>query len=175
MSSKSGGVDRPFQPSDTIMPKSKQTLKLSKKMKGLSADALASKSQAVGKALPQYKTKAPIERPKPKLRPLNESEKRVRALNKKLREIEALREREAKGETLDEAQLAMHGRVDGRNVARRAILCPRGTKARNNSAAVASTALSWNRRSVSAILRLRLYSASLKAKFVPRTSPTSAW
>ena len=48
----------------------------------------------------------PIERPKPKLRKLNEAEKRVRALNKKLRDIEAIRKREMDGEALDEQQLA---------------------------------------------------------------------
>ena len=95
------------------MPKSKQSLKRSKKMKGLSADALASKEQTVGKSLHQSKTRAPIQRPKPKLRPLNEDEKRVRALNKKLRDIEALREREAKGEALDEAQLAKLDSLSG--------------------------------------------------------------
>ena len=86
---------------------SKKSHKLNKKRKAAkSQDAKLSNEQRVGKSLPQYKTKTPIERPKPKPRALNETEKRVRALNKKLRDIEELQQREKDGETLDEQQLA---------------------------------------------------------------------
>ena len=85
---------------------SKKTLKRSKQMKASSVGAKAATEQRVGKALPDHRSKAPIARPKPKLRKLNDSEKRARALNKKLREIEALRQREIDGEQLDEQQLA---------------------------------------------------------------------
>tara|TARA_B110001452_G_scaffold263484_1_gene264983 strand:+ start:649 stop:1116 length:468 start_codon:yes stop_codon:yes gene_type:complete len=86
---------------------SKKTLKLNKKRKAVKTQgAILSKEQRVGKSLPEYKTKTPIERPKPKPRALNETEKRVRALNKKLREIEELQQLEKDGETLDEQQLA---------------------------------------------------------------------
>lgn len=85
---------------------SKKSLKINKKRKASSQGAILSQEQRVGKALPQYKNKTPIERPKPKPRALNETEKRVRALNKKLREIEELQQREKAGEELDEQQLA---------------------------------------------------------------------
>ena len=85
---------------------SKKSLKLSKKRKASKEGAILSMEQRVGKSLPQFRTKTPIERPKPKLRALNETEKRVRALNKKLRDIEELQQREKAGETLDEQQLA---------------------------------------------------------------------
>ena len=74
--------------------------------KAKTKEALASKEQLRCKAPQAYRVKGPIERPKPKLRKLNESEKRLRALNKQLRDIEAIQKRETDGETLDEQQLA---------------------------------------------------------------------
>ena len=88
------------------MPKSKKSLKTSKQNKAKSKDCLASQEQLRCKAPQAYRVKGPIERPKPKLRKLNENEKRVRALNKKLRDIEAIRQRETDGETLDDQQLS---------------------------------------------------------------------
>ena len=87
------------------MPKSTHTLADSRRMKAKSSEALAAQEQRVGKVEKYTRTTGPIERPRPKLRRLNETEKRIRALNKKLRDIEALQQREADGETLDEQQL----------------------------------------------------------------------
>ena len=90
----------------SLMPKSTHTLADSRRMKAKSSEALAAQEQRVGKVEKYTRTTGPIERPRPKLRRLNETEKRIRALNKKLRDIEAIREREKAGETLDDQQLA---------------------------------------------------------------------